>query len=88
MKPSEKVVVENGSFVEKTQVDARDYTSWMDGVLTLQGESVNDIAEMLSQYYGVKIVCNHVNSTPLYGKTCVAGFGYGCPENYQGNGKD
>lgn len=68
MKPSEKVVVKNGSFVEKTQVDAQDYTSWMDGVLTLQGESVNDIAEMLSQYYGVKIVCNHVNSTPLYGK--------------------
>lgn len=68
MKPSEKVVVKNGSFVEKTQVDAQDYTSWMDGVLTLQGESVNDIAEMLSQYYGVKIVCNNVNSTPLYGK--------------------
>lgn len=73
MKPSEKVVVENGSFVEKTQVDAQDYTSWMDGVLTLQGESVNDIAEMLSQYYGVKIVCNHVNSTPLYGKLVLQG---------------
>lgn len=68
MKPSEKVVVENGSFVEKTQVDALDYTSWMSGVLTLQGERVSDIAEKLSQYYGVKIVCNHVSSTPLYGK--------------------
>ena len=54
--------------MKKTQVDVLDYTSWMNGVLTLQGENLSDIAEKLSQYYGVKIVCNHVNNTPLYGK--------------------
>lgn len=68
MKPSEKVDIKDGSFVAKTHVDVLDYTSWMNGILRLNGESVRDIAKILSQHYGVKIVCDKTGSTPLYGK--------------------
>lgn len=68
MKPSEKVDIKDGSFVSKTHVDALDYTCWMNGIIRLNGENVHDIAKMLSQHYGKKIVCDKVGSTPLYGK--------------------
>ncbi len=68
MKPSEKVDIKNGSFVAKTQVDVLDYTCWMNGIIKLNGENLRDIAKTLSQHYGVKIVCDKIGSTPLYGK--------------------
>lgn len=68
MKPSEKVDIKDGSFVSKQKVDALDYTSWMNGIICLQGENIQDIAKMLSRHYGVKIVCDHTAPTPLYGK--------------------
>ena len=68
MKPSEKVDIKNGSFVAKTQVDVLDYTCWMNGIVKLNGENLQDIAKTLSQHYGVKIICHKVGGTPLYGK--------------------
>lgn len=68
MKPSEKVDIKNGSFVAKTQVDVLDYTCWMNGIVKLKGENLREIAKTLSQHYGVKIVCDKIGSTPLYGK--------------------
>lgn len=55
MKPSEKVDIKDGSFVSKQKVDALDYTSWMNGIICLQGENIQDIAKMLSRHYGVKL---------------------------------
>ncbi|MFA6726647.1 MAG: FecR family protein [Prevotella sp.] len=76
MKPSDKVEVCNGAFTSKSQVDPNDYTCWMDGVMNLHGEGIQMIAQRLSQHYGVKIVCDVKEFTPLYGKLALQGSVY------------
>ena len=68
MKPSDKVVIINGTFTSKSQVDPNEYISWMDGVIHLHGETVESIVQRLNHHYGVQIVCDDHGGVPLYGK--------------------
>lgn len=68
MKPSDKVEISNGTFASKSQVNPNDYISWMEGIINLNGESIQSIVQRLNHHYGVQIVCDDNGKTPLYGK--------------------
>lgn len=69
MKPSYKVDLVNGDIASLQQVDTGDYTSWVKGLLTLRGESLSDLSERLSEYFGVAICCDkELAEVKIYGK--------------------
>ena len=69
MKPNELVNLQEGSFAEKRTVNTDEYTCWMQGVINLDGESVESVAQRLSHYYGVTILFDDgMSADRIYGK--------------------
>ena len=69
MKPNELVNLQEGSFAEKRTVNTDEYTCWMQGMINLDGESVESVAQRLSHYYGVTILFdNGMSADKIYGK--------------------
>lgn len=65
LKPSQMYSqVENNVFVK--DVDVRPYISWVDGVYEYKEEMIVHILSKLSEYYGVQMEYNNVNSDMLY----------------------
>lgn len=71
MKPNQKVTVTNGELTGFGEVNAAEYTSWMDDVLYLHGESLNKIAKRLNNYYGPSIRIAAGGNHRLYGKLAL-----------------
>ncbi|MCM1452153.1 MAG: FecR domain-containing protein [Clostridium sp.] len=55
LKPGQKAEIEDGFIASVTKVNTEFYTSWTRGVLTLDGQTLGDIARHLSDHYGVDI---------------------------------
>lgn len=55
MVPNEKVELNQEGISGKEKVNARDYISWIDGIWTLQGESLKQVLLRLQDYYGPNI---------------------------------
>lgn len=55
--PNQGFFAANGDFSIKN-VDVYPYVCWKDGVMLLNGESLDDIMKKLSRYYGVEIQCS------------------------------
>ena len=69
MKPNELVSLQEGSFAEKRTVNTDEYTCWMQGMINLDGESVESVVQRLSHYYGVTILIGDgVSAEKFYGK--------------------
>ena len=68
MKPNQKVSVTNGELTGFGEVNAAEYTSWMDDVLYLHGESLSQIVQRLDNYYGTTIRIVGSGRQRLYGK--------------------
>lgn len=68
MKPNQKAVVSNGELKDFEEVDAADYTSWMQDILNLHGEYLEDVVARLNNYYGTSIRVADVGKRRLYGK--------------------
>lgn len=69
MKPNELVSLQEGSFAEKRAVNTDEYTCWMQGMINLDGESVEAVAQRLSHYYGVTILFDDgMSADKFYGK--------------------
>lgn len=69
MKPNELVNLLEGSFAEKRTVNTDEYTCWMQGMINLDGESVESVAQRLSHYYGVTILFDDgMSADKIYGK--------------------
>lgn len=69
MKPNELVSLQEGSFAEKRAVNTDEYTCWMQGMINLDGESVESVAQRLSHYYGVTILFDDgMSADKFYGK--------------------
>lgn len=69
MKPNELVNLQEGSFAEKRTVNTDEYTCWMQGMINLDGESVESVAQRLSHYYGVTILFDDgMSADKIYGK--------------------
>lgn len=69
MVPNEKVELDPAGIAGKETVDAFRYISWIDGIWTLQGESLKDVLRRLQDYYGQDIRCDAaVEDEPMFGK--------------------
>lgn len=69
MKPNELVNLQEGGFSEKRIVNTDEYTCWMQGMINLDGESVESVAQRLSRYYGVTILFDDgMSAERFYGK--------------------
>ena len=69
MAPNEKVELSQAGITGKAKVDARDYISWIDGIWTLQGESLKQVLQRLQDYYGQNIRCDAaVENEQMFGK--------------------
>lgn len=71
MKPNQKVSVTNGELTGFGEVNAAEYTSWMDDVLYLHGESLRQIVQRLDNYYGTTIRIEGGWHQRLYGKLAL-----------------
>lgn len=56
--PNQGFFAENGSFNIKN-VDVYPFVCWKDGIMLLNGESLDIIMKRLSRYYGVEIQCSN-----------------------------
>ena len=69
MVPNEKVELNEKGISGKEKVNARDYISWIDGIWTLQGESLKQVLQHLRDYYGQDIRCaTAVEDEQMFGK--------------------
>lgn len=69
LKPNELVALENGDIAEVKKVDPDDYTSWIKGLISLQGETMQSLSNRLEEFYGIDIVCDpKLAGTKVYGK--------------------
>ena len=69
MVPNEKVELNQEGISGKEKVNARDYISWIDGIWTLQGESLKQVLLRLQDYYGQNIRCDAaIENEQMFGK--------------------
>lgn len=69
MKPSDKLDLVKGEVSSLTTVDTSEYTLWVDGLLSLHGEQLADLARRLGEHYGVAIECDRsLADFKIYGK--------------------
>jgi len=69
LKPNDLVDLVNGEVSSLRQVDAVEYTLWVDGLLSLHGESLGSLLERLSGHYGLAIECDgSLSGVKVYGK--------------------
>lgn len=67
--PHDLLNIADGSIVCQKQVDVAEYISWIDGIMLLNGNTLSQIIQKLSIYYGVSIQCDPlVGSEKVYGK--------------------
>lgn len=73
MKPNELVNLQEGGFAEKRLVNTDEYTCWMQGMISLDGEGIESVAQRLSHYYGVTILFDdEMPADKLYGKLVLS----------------
>lgn len=73
MKPNELVNLQEGGFAEKRLVNTDEYTCWMQGMINLDGEGMESVAQRLSHYYGVTILFDdEMPADKLYGKLVLS----------------
>lgn len=69
LKPSDMVDLVNGEVSSLSHVDPADYTLWIDGLMSLRGESLSTLAQKLTDHYGVSVECDPVlGHVKVYGK--------------------
>lgn len=69
LSPDHLVRIRDGFVRELIHVNAADYVSWMDGVLNLKGQTMEQIVSTLEDYYGLSIICSsNISGKRLYGK--------------------
>ena len=67
--PNHKVDICDGAIEAMSQVDTSFYTSWTQGSLRLEEQTLGDIAARLSTYYGINIVLDPtLKDRRLYGR--------------------
>lgn len=69
LRPNNIVRISSGEVSELTHADAAEYIAWTDGVLNLDGQTVEEVASTLEDYYGISIFCSpRVATTKIFGK--------------------
>lgn len=67
--PDELVSIGKEGIIGKENINAKEYTSWIDGILIMQGEKLETLLPKLELYYGVTITCDAaVKDELIYGK--------------------
>lgn len=57
MQPDELVALSDGQYAGKHPVDAADYVSWTQGILTFRNERLGEVVRRLSRFYGRDVTC-------------------------------
>ncbi len=69
MRPNDMADLENGALASLSEVDASEYTLWVDGLLSLKGMPLSELTRRLNDYYGVVIDCDPaISNVKVYGK--------------------
>lgn len=96
LKPNQRIIIDENGLGSKKYVNALDYIGWIDNLLILNSESLNNVFRKLSIYYGVNIqVDESVNHLPLSGKLdlksnitdVVSSISKTAPINYRQDGQ-
>ena len=68
--PNELIALNEGTYTDKKKVNALDYISWIDGILTLNNQALSIVLEQLHRYYGKEIIYDTgIETMPMHG-TC------------------
>ena len=70
MNPNERVELDQAVILGKKKVNVYDYISWVDGIWTLNGESLKEVVQRLEDYYGQTIILSDpsIGNELMYGK--------------------
>ncbi|WP_291528530.1 FecR family protein [Bacteroides sp. UBA939] len=69
MQPNELVELNEAGIHRKEKVNALEYINWVDGVWPLNGKTLKEVVQYLSEYYGQIIFCDpSIENEPFYGK--------------------
>lgn len=69
LRPNHLVSIKRGTVGELVDVNAADYTSWIQGIMKLNGQTLSQITRDLENYYGISITCSpNIARQRLYGK--------------------
>ncbi|MZJ34447.1 DUF4974 domain-containing protein, partial [Collinsella sp. BIOML-A1] len=67
--PNELIALNEGTYTDKKKVNALDYISWIDGILTLNNQALSIVLEQLHRYYGKEIIYDTgIETMPMHGK--------------------
>lgn len=67
--PDNLVRINSGAVSELIHASAAEHTSWTEGFINLYGQTVEQVASQLEDFYGISILCSpNVANVRLYGK--------------------
>lgn len=67
--PNELIALNEGRCTGKKEVNALDYISWTEGVLTLNDQALGTVLRQLNRYFGTDIIYDaDVEAMPMHGK--------------------
>lgn len=67
--PNELIALNEGTYTNKKKVNALDYISWIDGILTLNNQALSTVLQQLHRYYGEEIIYDTgIEAMPMHGK--------------------
>lgn len=69
MQPNELVVLTEEGIHGKEKVNALEYINWVDGVWALNGKTLKEVLQYLTEYYGQNVFCDpSIENELFYGK--------------------
>lgn len=68
MRPNQLADIIDGNISGLSEIDAKDYISWLDSVMELHGDNLQMVIERLNNYYGTDIKVKASCQSKLYGK--------------------
>ncbi|MDR3059094.1 MAG: FecR family protein [Prevotella sp.] len=69
LKPSQRIVIDENGLGEKKTVDTYEYTGWINNLLVLKSQPLNEVFEKLHLYYDINFDLEEsVKNMPLSGK--------------------
>ena len=67
--PNELIALNEGTYTDKKKVNALDYISWVNGILTLNNQALSTVLQQLYRYYGKEIIYDTgIETMPMHGK--------------------
>lgn len=72
MRPNQELTIKFGTFESLSRVNADDYTCWITGAISVEGETMEEVVRRLNFYYGADLQCApEIAGKRIYGKLAM-----------------